>query len=95
MLKLRPKMMRYLRYVLFFSVTAVFGQVQKDIVHGNLIQFNDNGAWCWYQDERAVVDTAQGKLIVGSVASDNGAGGSSREGNVEAVVFDLQSRTSQ
>ena len=27
-----------------------------DQVSGNLIQFNDNGAWCWYQDERAVID---------------------------------------
>ena len=29
----------------------------NDAVVGSLIQFNDNGGWCWYQDERAVVDT--------------------------------------
>ena len=28
----------------------------NDAVVGTKIQFNDNGGWCWYQDERAVVD---------------------------------------
>jgi hypothetical protein len=27
-----------------------------DYVAGTLIVFNDNGAWSWYQDERAIVD---------------------------------------
>jgi hypothetical protein len=58
----------------------------KDAVSGNLIQFNDNGGWCWYQDERVVVDTKGGKLVIGSVAS-----GGSRNGNIEAVVYDLAS----
>jgi len=48
------------------------------------IQFNDNGGWCWYQDERAVVDTKGNKLLIGSVAS-----GGSRNGYIEAVVYDL------
>jgi hypothetical protein len=55
-----------------------------DAVSGKLIQFNDNGGWCWYQDERAVVDTKGGKLVIGSVAS-----GGSRTGNIEAVVYNL------
>lgn len=62
---------------------------QRDLVVGNLVQFNDNGAWCWFQDERALVDTARGKIIVGSVASDNGRGGGPREGDVEVSIFDL------
>ncbi len=66
-----------------------------DLVNGNLIQFNDNGAWCWYQDERAVVDTVGGKLIIGSDASGLGVGGSSRNGNIEVVIFDLQTGLSQ
>ena len=68
---------------------------QRDLVEGNLIQFNDNGTWCWFQDERAVVDVAGGKIVVGSVASASGRGGSPREGDVEAVIFDLTNRTSQ
>ena len=62
----------------------------KDLVNGNLIQFNDNGAWCWYQDERVVVDQKDGKLIIGSDASGSGIGGSSRNGNIEAIIFNLQ-----
>ncbi len=27
--------------------------VAADEVAGNLIQFNGNGAWCWYQDPRS------------------------------------------
>ena len=61
----------------------------KDIVNGNLILFNDNGAWCWYQDERAVVDSANGRLIVGSVASGSGVGGSPRNGAIEAVIYEI------
>jgi len=73
---------------------SAFGQIE-DIVYGDLVQFNDNGAWCWYQDERAVVDTIGGNLIVGSIASDSGCGNLPRFGNVEAVVFDFQSMIGQ
>jgi hypothetical protein len=55
----------------------------------SIIQFNDNGAWCWYQDERALVDTKANKLIIGSVAS-----GGSRNGNIEAVIYDLAAKKS-
>ena len=77
--------------IILLSVTA-FGQT-GDIVYGNLIQFNDNGAWCWYQDERAVIDTTGGKLIVGSIASDSGCGNYPRFGDVETVILDLESMT--
>jgi hypothetical protein len=56
----------------------------NDAVAGTLVTFNDNGGWCWYQDERVIVDAAGKKMVVGSVAS-----GGSRDGNVEAVVYDL------
>ena len=64
----------------------------EDLVTGNLIQFNDNGSWCWYQDERAVVDMTNGKLIIGSDASAAGTGGSSRNGQSEGVIFNLPTR---
>src|SRR5262245_19336514 len=41
----------------------------SDAVVGELIQFNDNGSWTWFSDERVVVDAAHGKLVIGSVAS--------------------------
>jgi len=59
-----------------------------DAVAGKLITFNDNGGWCWYQDERVVVDTKANKLLIGSVAS-----GGSRNGYIEAVVYDLAGGT--
>jgi hypothetical protein len=85
---------RSLQVIIIFTLLSliVFAQTE-DIVNGNLIQFNDNGAWCWYQDERAVIDTTGRKLIVGSIASDSGCGNSPRFGDVEAAVFDLQSMT--
>ena len=67
----------------------------KDMANGNLIQFNDNGAWTWYSDERAIVDPAGGKLVVGVDANGSGLGGSPRNGAIEASLFDLQSGTSQ
>lgn len=58
---------------------------------GPLIVLNDNGGWCWYQDERVIV---QGRrLIVGSIANGAGAGGSTRSGDIEVVSYDLDSGT--
>ena len=51
----------------------------------NVITFNDDGGWCWFEDERAVVQN--GKLIIGSVAS--GAHDAARRGNIEVVSYDL------
>ncbi len=82
----------YTVILLMLLCISTFGQTQ-DIVNGNLIQFTDNGAWCWYQDERSVIDTTGNKLVVGSIASDSGCGNAPRFGDVEAVIFDLQSMT--
>lgn len=54
---------------------------------GPLIVFNDNGAWCWYQDERVIIHN--GKLIIGSVADASGTGGAARSGNVEVVEYNI------
>lgn len=51
---------------------------------GSVITFNDDGGWCWYQDERAIVDAEANKLIIGSVAI-----GGNRNGNIEATIYDL------
>jgi hypothetical protein len=80
---------------LAIAAGAASAQNARDVVRGNLIQFNDNGAWCWYQDERAIIDTVVGRMVLGSEASVSGVGGSDRNGDVESVIFDLHSRTSQ
>ena len=51
-----------------------------DIVAGNLVQFNDNGNWTWYSDERSIVDKAGEKIIVGSDGNGAGMGGTTRDG---------------
>lgn len=47
---------------------------------------NDDGAWSWFEDERAIVH--DGNLIAGSVAA--GAHDPTRRGNIEVVTFDLR-----
>ncbi|MCP1411945.1 BNR-4 repeat-containing protein [Paenarthrobacter sp. A20] len=50
---------------------------------------NNNGAWCWFQDERALIDPANNSLLLGSVAAPEGPGGLERGGNIEISVLDL------
>jgi hypothetical protein len=77
-----------------FTGISTLQQSGWDLVNGNLIQFNNNGAWCWYQDERAIVDQEKNKLIIGSLANKSGVGGSPRDGDVEVNFFDLYNRYS-
>jgi hypothetical protein len=69
---------------------------KADFVAGKLIELNDNGAWSWFMDERAVVD--HGKLIVGSVRAvgrfDSGRG-AANWGNVELAVHDIDAGTTR
>ncbi len=65
-------MRRKIFYLIFFIGINSFIQGQTDIVNGDLIQFSSNGAWCWYQDERAVIDQTNNKIIIGSNRTSNG-----------------------
>lgn len=56
-----------------------------------LLVFNDNGGWCWYQDERVIVQN--NKLIIGSIANGSGTGGSARSGDIEVTTCDLDVNT--
>ncbi len=66
---------------------------QRDVVNGNLVQFSQNGIWCWFQDERAVVDTNANKLVVGYIQNQGGLGGSGADGDVSATIWDVASGT--
>ena len=79
--------------ILFMFLKVDFSIAQHDIVHGNLIQFNDNGLWCWFQDERAIVDQNNGLIILGTDESQSGYGGPPRNGIVRAIVYNLQTGT--
>lgn len=61
----------------------------SDMVNGNLIQFDDNGIWTWYSDERAVVDTNGNRLVVGCVENVAGLGGLPRDGNINVTIWDV------
>jgi len=75
-------------FFILFIHSSVNCQSGFDLVNGNLVQFNNNGAWCWYQDERVVVDTIENKIIFGSDASGSGTGGNSSNGKVEGGTYD-------
>ena len=57
----------------------------------NIIELTDDGGWCWFQDERAVI--ADGTLVVGCVSTGNGD--ADRKGDVQAIVLDLATGSSQ
>jgi hypothetical protein len=37
-----------------------------DRVNGNLINFDNDGFWSWFMDERVIVDPTNGKILIGS-----------------------------
>ncbi len=59
-------------------------------VNGSMIELNDNGGWCWYQDERVIVDETAGRLVIGSVVS-----GGDRARQVEVTHYDLATKQLQ
>jgi hypothetical protein len=66
-----------------------------DEVVGELIRFNENGGWSWFEGEQAVIDSASGKILVSSVANGQGHDGKHRAGDVDVVSYDMATRTTQ
>ncbi|MBN1124814.1 MAG: BNR-4 repeat-containing protein [Sedimentisphaerales bacterium] len=60
------------------------------IVPEDMIVFNDNGGWCWFQDERVILH--KGMLIIGSVADIDGTEGQARDGNIEVTTYNIKNR---
>src|SRR3989442_11135223 len=50
-----------------------------------IITFNDDGGWSWFEDERAIVHKS--KVIIGSVAA--GVRDQSRKGDIEGMTYDI------
>ena len=72
---------------LLICVAAVSPLVLYGGQSRTVIVFNDDGGWCWFQGERALV--SDGTLVIGSVAA--GAHDPARRGNIEVVAYDLAS----
>ncbi len=66
------------------SVPSTF---PKNWTAAEVTQFNANGGWTWYNDERVVVDAAAGKIIVSSAASS--ASSQTQNTNIDVVIHDL------
>ncbi len=49
---------------------------------------NDNGGWSWFEDERAVIDSARCRLLVSSAVDAGENGPTERDGDVEVVAYD-------
>ena len=54
-----------------------------------IITLNNNGGWCWFQDQRALF-TSDDRLIVGSVPNPAGTNGPARASTVEAATYDVR-----
>jgi lysophospholipase L1-like esterase len=65
-------------------------KTQKPSPTPALTTFNDNGAWCWYQDPRVVYDPANDTLLVCSVAASDGKDGKDRGGDIDVVTYWLK-----
>lgn len=68
-------------------VIAFFYYVVSVVIAGPLIIFNDNGGWCWYQDERAIIQN--NTLIISSMANGDGINGSMRSGDMEITSYNI------
>lgn len=52
-----------------------------------VVTFSDDGGWCWFEDERAIV--CDGSLLIGTVA--DGRHNPGRRGNIEVISHNLAS----
>src|SRR6266496_3275086 len=73
------------------SLSYISPTLATDDVAGNMITFNNNGGWSWFEDERAIVDLNAGKILVSSVANGAGTDGANRNADVEIASYDLTS----
>jgi hypothetical protein len=77
------------------SVAAATALSTNNFVAGEHVVLNENGAWSWFMDERAMID--QGRLLVGSVRAVGEFDDSDKPGwgNVELSILDLATRKAE
>lgn len=67
-------------WILACMVFTSHAAAQSDSIR----EFVKDAAWCWFQDERAVVDTVRQKLVIGSTNA---------KASVDVTIYDLASGT--
>ena len=77
------------RIILLISVSFLASSCQHK--EEKVITFKENGSWCWYQDERAIIHND--RLIFGSVADRYGKNGEAVDGNIDVTSYDLGTNT--
>ncbi len=75
--------------IIFFVLVLLATACQKR--ERKVITFKENGSWCWFQDERALIHNNQ--LIIGSVADRYGKNGETIDGNIDVTTYDLEQNT--
>jgi hypothetical protein len=68
---------------ILFCLSSSFSQTGSNYVDSKLYEFINDGSWCWFQDERAVVDTKNDKLIIGTANMNSG---------VDLIIFDIMNK---
>ncbi len=77
----------------YFSFCLLMAVVCMSCSHEEqkIIKFKENGSWCWFQDERAIIFGEQ--LIFGSVADRYGKNGEVLDGNIQVTSYNLKADT--
>jgi lysophospholipase L1-like esterase len=62
-----------------------------DAVSGNMMLINDNGGWCWYQDEKIAYDPVGRNVLTSTSAQGLGFGGvgGGRTNDMDATTFNI------
>ncbi len=74
-----------------WSFTTLFPFQPPDRVVGNMMLINDNGGWCWYQDEKIIYDPVGGNVITSTAAQGSGFGGvgGTRTNDMDTTTFNI------
>jgi hypothetical protein len=79
-------MIRHIRLSIFAVIVSLAQAVVVRAGDAGPVVISDDGGWCWFQDERAIIH--DDKLIVSTLAM--GVSDKSRRGDAEVVVYDLK-----
>ena len=62
-----------------------------DLVVGNMMLINDNGGWCWYQDDKIIYDPVGDNVITSTAGHPSGFGGvgNTRGSNMDTTTFNI------
>lgn len=62
-----------------------------DVVAGNMMLINDNGGWCWYQDDKIYYDPCGGNVLTSTAGQGSGFGGvgGTRSSAMDSTTFNI------